>query len=157
MRNLICITVILLTLILIPGVIADVFENKEMYPVQQGSGGFLTGSQGNQNSVQPMNQNWFGNEIWLGNNNGYNQQNIGQILKILQQRGIDTKQLQNAIMSKNWALVQQILSRYQNMIPSGMNMKNGKFNQPENIPQNNPGQNPGQNPVNEPNPVKPLM
>jgi hypothetical protein len=157
MRYLICITAILLMLIVIPGVIADVFENQGINPNSQGSGGFLTGNQGNLNSLQPMDQNKFGNNIWIGNNYGYNQQNMDQILRILQQRGIDTRQLQNAIMSKNWAMVQQILSRYQKMIPSGMNMKNGRFDQPmDKKPQNQPEQNHEQMPVPQPTQVRPL-
>jgi hypothetical protein len=157
MRYLISITVILLTLVVIPGVIADVFENQGINPDPQGSGGFLTGFQGNQNQLQPMNQNWFGNQNWADNKYGYNQQNMDQVLRVLQQRGIDIRQLQSAIISKNWVLVQQILSRYQNMMPSGMDMKNGQFNQPgnnkpqnQNNPSNQPGQVPGQNPVIQP-------
>jgi hypothetical protein len=163
MRYLISITVILLTLIVIPGVIADVFENQGINPDSQGTGGFLTGFQGNQNQLQSMNQNWFGNQNWADNKYGYNQQNMDQVLRVLQQRGIDVRQLQNAIASKNWALVQQILSRYQNMMPSGINMKNGQFNQlgnnkpqNQNNPPNQPGQIPGQNPVTQP-PVQSLI
>ena len=144
MRYLIGLIAIILVLMVIPGAMAQIGDSP--VPQTPGSGGFLSGNNGNMNQMQP------GNQWWNGNENGFNNnQNLDQIVRILQQRGIDTRQLQDAIRSGNMALVQSILSRYQNLISSdlifkpGPNQNNHNSGQGPNQNNHNPGQGPNQN------------
>lgn len=151
MRYLIGLIAIILVLMVIPGAMAQIGDNP--VPQTPGSGGFLSGNNGNMNQMQP------GNQWWNGNENGFNNnQNLDQIVRILQQRGIDTRQLQDAIRSGNMALVQSILSRYQNLLPPGFilkpgpNQNNHNPGQGPNQNNHNPGQGPNQNTQPQPDP-----
>ena len=115
MRYIIGLIGILLTLMVIPGVLAQGADNTGMYLQSEGSGGFINDNEGNIYHEQTENQGWIGNGKDFNNN-----QNLDQIIRILKEHGIDTSQLEIAIKSGNMAIVQSLLSRYQNLINEGM-------------------------------------
>ena len=135
MRYIIGLIGILLTLMVIPGVLAQGADNTGMYLQSEGSGGFINDNEGNIYHEQTENQGWIGNGKDFNNN-----QNLDQIIRILKEHGIDTSQLEIAIKSGNMAIVQSLLSRYQNLINEGMNKIPG-----QNQNHKNPSQGQNQN------------
>ena len=137
MRYIIGLIGILLTLMVIPGVLAQGVDNTGMNLQPEGSGGFINDNEGNIYHEQTVNQGWIGNGKDYDNN-----QNLDQIIRILKGHGIDTSQLEIAIKSGNMAIVQSLLSRYQNLINEGINRIPGQDHKNP-----LPGQNQNQNPL----------